>query len=173
MQGLTPRQITAWLDSHGQIEDPYLGDFEPPFRVQCYAPSTYFATEYFLRGVLSLIIMEGDLVIQATDWSPTEECRDFVFRTMQREANELRPMVEAPGFLIPRLEEERAIAVFAFTVCFKWKSYLYGAMDQTTLYNWEGDIFDFWTSSEIKRDQFLNLMLQFKLDEIRDEPNIK
>ena len=166
MQGLTPPQIAAWLTSHGQIEDPHLGDHAPPYLVTCYAPNTYMAMECFLRCVLRQLMAGCDCVFQVTDPYPSEECRDFAFYALRCEAGEKRSLEEAPGFFIPPAERERAIALFAGTAMFKWKAYLYADRQQMTLYNWEGDIFDFWSDSADKCDEFRRLMKGFELKEV-------
>ena len=70
------------------------------------------------------------------------------------------------------IDERRVLSgcvIFALTTCFKWKCYAYGTQARMTLYNWEGEIFDFWTNSETKKEQFRSIMQEFKLEEIVDE----
>lgn len=170
MKCLTPEEISDWIRNNGQIKDPYTGHAEPVFRVQCTAPAYYFAIECFLNVLFDQVITGGDLLVQATDWEPTQDCRDFVFQALRHEIGENRPVADAPGFLATPAERQRAVALFAVMTCFKWKCYAYGSHDQITLYNWEGDIFDFWTDSEAKRDLFREIMGNFKLEEIEGEP---
>jgi hypothetical protein len=173
MQGLTPGQITAWLSSHGQIEDPYLSDRQPLFRVQCYAPRAYQATECFVEVICDQLMNEGELLVHITDAFPSKPCRDLMTTALRREFGEERSIEDAPGFLAQRSEMWHAVALFSLCCCFEWKGYVYGIQNQMTLYNWEGEILDFWTDSEIKRDQFREIMRNFKLEEVEDEPEVE
>jgi hypothetical protein len=63
MKWLAPKEISEWLFNNGQIEDPYLGDSEPRFRVQCNAPVRYSVLERLVGGILGQIITHGDLIV--------------------------------------------------------------------------------------------------------------
>jgi hypothetical protein len=172
MKCLTPEEISNWIKVNGQIEDPYLGESEPIYRVQCTAPLNYFAIEYFLKSMMNLGFSEADMLVQPTDWEPTEDCRDFIINAIRHEIGETRPIEQAPGFLVTPAEREKAVAIVAVTTCFKWKSYLYGSNNQMVLYNWEGEIFDFWTNSEAKNKEFRNLMQSFELADVKDDTEV-
>jgi hypothetical protein len=171
MRFLTPGEISEWIKANDLIEDPYTGESEPRFHAQCYAPDTYFAVEYFLRTVFGQLLAEGELLIHVSDWEPSEPCRDFATNALREKLGETRPIDETPGLLINRSSDEVAIALFAQCACFKWKSFVYSTCDRATLYNWEGDIFDFWTDSEAKLSEFRSLMQNFQLAEVEDSPD--
>jgi hypothetical protein len=46
-----------------------------------------------------------------------------------------------------------------------WTSYLYLPDQKTTLYNWEGEIMDFWTNSSTHHKTMTELIGRFKLKE--------
>lgn len=155
--------------NNGQIEDPYLGDSEPRFRVQCNAPVRYSVLERLVGGILGQIITRGDLIVHITDWNPPTQCSDFLLGAMRHEFREMRRVEHAPGFLVPQSERELAIAVFVMMTCFEWKGYVYGSHDQITLSSWEGEILDFWTESEAKRDEFRTVIRAYGLEEFIEQ----
>lgn len=168
MKGLTDREISGWLQSHGLIEDPYLRGREPAYRVVGRASGIYARMEGFLEVICDQLMSEGDLLIHITDSFSPRESRNYIASAVRQKAGELRSIEDAPGMLVNRSEVDHAVAQFALCCCFGWKSYLYGTRDRMTLYNWEGEIFDFWTDSEQKRDEFRRIMKNFELEEVPD-----
>tara|TARA_B110000495_G_scaffold198568_1_gene210595 strand:- start:604 stop:885 length:282 start_codon:yes stop_codon:yes gene_type:complete len=65
-----------------------------------------------------------------------------------RSAVETRPLIESAGHRFGADELEDAVGLFAMATEFGWSSYLYMPDDVGTLYNWEGDLFDFWSRDE-------------------------
>lgn len=166
MRILTPEQITNWISLHNQIEDPYLGEEQPLFRIQCYAPRNYTAIESFVEVFCDQIITSGDLLCHITDDSPTKPSRNIVLDDIRKNLYETRPLQDAPGLLAERNEMWNIIAIFSLICCFEWKGYLYGCHNQLILYNWEGEIFDIWTNSEIKHNEILDVVKSFQLETI-------
>jgi hypothetical protein len=166
MECLTKAEIAKWINIRGALQDPYSGESEPEFRVKSSAPSTYFAIEYFVRAIMREIFTEGELLVEITDRSPSEESRDFVFDSIGSNFTDEFTIERFPGFSLEHNESERAVALFSVVTCFKWKCYLYGSNHQLVLHNWEGDIFDFWTSSPTMRDKYRILSKSFDLKEI-------
>ena len=166
MKWLTREQIAKWLSEKGQIEDPYGGNSEPRIRIQFAAPQNYSAVECFVRCFLQDVVGRGELLFVVHDAEPSEECQRYIHAALRSSDGEGRPAAEAPGRLIHEGEKETGIALFSLMSCFGWKCYLYSERDQITLYNWEGDIFDFWTSSEAPRKALMEILQSFGLEEI-------
>ncbi|HSY17860.1 MAG TPA: hypothetical protein VK815_05970 [Candidatus Acidoferrales bacterium] len=148
----------------GQIEDPQHGDDEPEHRTVFSAPAKYSACECFVRCFLDEVVTRGDLLVVVYDAEPSQPCQDFVSDALRFSVGERRQIQDAPGYLIGYEERERAIALFALMSCFMWKCFLYAEHDQITLYNWEGEIFDAWTASELKSGVINNIIKNFELD---------
>ena len=174
MRFLTPEEVTMWLNEKGQIEDAYHAHEEsvPPLHVQCEVPDRYRRIECFVRTVLSEVFLDGDLLVQITDWWPCEGCNEFIFEAMRRSCGETRPIETTPGYLVAETERERAVAIFTMATCFGWKCYIYGVRDRTVFFNWEGDIFDFWSDSEATVKSYFRIMEGFDLPQVpkTDEP---
>lgn len=173
MKCLTPEEISCWLRKHGQIEEPYraLSDDAPSFHAQCYAPEKFGAVECFVRTVFTEVILDGDVLIQISDWYPYENCSEFITNAIRSACGEKRPIDATPGHLASEDEREQAIALFTLAVGFRWQCYVYGTREKTVLFNWEGDIFDFWSDSEAKVLHFKRLMQNFHLPEVPDTEN--
>jgi len=159
-------EISDWLASVGQIEDPYTGDREPPIRIQFDAPRHYRHIEAFIRCFLSEVATSDKLLIVLTDSEPAEESQRFVHQCLRICEGEKRPVEVVPGILLSGEEAEKAIALFTLFSSFGWKGYLYSTRDQIVLYNWEGEIFDFWTSSEQKMNELMRIIRNFGLNEV-------
>jgi hypothetical protein len=166
MNCLSAQEISTWLRENCQIEDPYLGESQPTFRVQCEAPGPFSALQAFVSVILNQIATHGGVLIQATDSFSAEEGPGLVIESIRRHAGEERPLEGAPGFLFGRSEIQYAVTIFALLAAFKWKSYAYAEHDQITLYNWEGEIFDLWTASAAKREEFKSVLKNFNLREL-------
>lgn len=122
-----------------------------------------------MRCLLNEVFESGDLLVVVTDPEPDQESQVFIHEALRRAIGETRPVARAPGYAAQWTERERAIAVFASTACFGWKSYLYADHAQMTLYNWEGEIFDFWTSSGSKKNDLTRIIKNFGLQLVVEE----
>ena len=74
-----------------------------------------------------------------------------------------RILIDAPGHILPAPEEEIGVSLFGLLTSFGWSSYLYSATSDTTLLNWEGEIFDFWTNFQQDFDEMKLMLKQFNL----------
>jgi hypothetical protein len=155
MKCLTKDEVSQWLNRTGQIEDPHQNPHEAIslLHAQFYAPKDYPVIEAFTSAFLENVVSEGDLLFQTTDFDLFRDGHKFTFEAFWNYAGESRPIYEAPGCKLPFEERERAVALFSFSVGFRWRSYLYGSHDCIALFNWEGDIFDVWTSSPEKMER--------------------
>ena len=76
-----------------------------------------------------------------------------------------RMLIDAPGHILTSGQKEIGISLFSLSVSFAWSSYLYSAQKHSTLFNWEGDVFDFWTDSEQALEEMRLMLNQFDLTE--------
>jgi hypothetical protein len=166
MTCLDKDEVRQWLSTAGQIEDPHSGPVAPTFALQVYAPQTYAAIECFLRCFIQDLATGSHLLLVAIDCEPSEESQRFVHETIRRSTGEQRSVGDAPGYRADDNESEKLVALFSLMSCFGWKCYLYADRDQVVLYNWEGEIFDFWTSSKAKHGAFMEMVKTFGLKEI-------
>jgi hypothetical protein len=76
---------------------------------------------------------------------------------------ERRPLIDAAGHLFPTDEKDDLVGLFSLTVAYYWSAYLYFPSSKTTLFNWEGEIFDFWTDDPNCYAKLLELQKSFHL----------
>lgn len=172
MKCLTETEISQWLTNAGHDEQPEKTDSVKARPMQFRAPDTYGAIENFMQCFLAEVVAEGDVLIVVTDDEPSRESQIFISDALRLNNGENRHLREAPGYLIRANERDKAIALFALMTSFGWKSYLYGDHDQVTLYNWEGEIFDAWISSETMQANLSRIIRNFDLEVIEDTHSI-
>lgn len=99
-----------------------------------------------------------------TDW-PLYKPYEMKIIDFARSAHgEKRPLTDAAGHIFSLDEKHDLIALFSLTVAYDWKAYLYFPSSKTTLYNWEGEIFDFWTDDKSRYNKLLELQKAFYLN---------
>ena len=133
MKCLTPKETSRWIREQGLVENLFVDAAPSNGGIRCDATMTYYGIECFLDVIFNQIMTEGDILIQATDWAPSREPREFIFGAVRHELGELRPLREAPSFLVPRAESLNAVAIFALMTSFRWKCYAYGDRKSTRL----------------------------------------
>lgn len=144
MKCLTKEEITQWLSDQKVTPTPY-NNVKPPARyLQFKLPPRPLANASFIRQFLQLIT--GEILVHVTDWPTYEPAEMAVVDALRHKWNESRNLIDAPGHLIPSNEPELVIALFGHTGNFEWNAYLYLPKDLATLYNWEGELYDFWSN---------------------------
>lgn len=164
MKCLTPNEVSSWLAEKRQIEDPHhahLDDIKHLLHSQFEAPTKYSVVEAFVRHFLNELVIEGDVLIQFVDSYPIHDHKRHVIESIRKMAGEDRHIEEAPGFLFCGEDRELANTLFSLMTCFQWQCNLYGDHDQLTMFNWEGEIFDVWTSSELKMKELKAIVQVF------------
>ena len=78
--------------------------------------------------------------------------------------SERRSLIEAPGHELTPEEIELGVSLFSLSASFDWTAYLYSPLNRSTLYNWEGELFDFWTDSEGSFAEMDRILKQFELE---------
>jgi hypothetical protein len=163
MQCLTDKEVTHWLHDHSIPEDPYNVRSTHAGYIQFYPPKERESLDSFVRNYHSLMILDSSAMVHITDWSTYDEADMHKIMRMRSMYNENRWLIDAPGHLMTNDECEVSVTLFSLTACFGWSSYLYCSNHRSTLLNWEGDIFDFWTDSGAMMTQMNRLLMMFQL----------
>jgi hypothetical protein len=165
MKCLTPNEVSVWLRQSGQIENPRDSSEEYAFHFTFKAPLNYNyqALECFWNCIITEVAVADELLIMTTDAEPSVPSQDFILEAVRRTANEKRLLFEAPGYSVSYDEREKAVALLSLMSGFGWKCYLYPSQGRTVFYNWEGELFDFWTDSESKKNITLQIIKNFGL----------
>ena len=167
MKCLAEGEVNVWLQERGIPKSPYSGEIAPKYYFQFYAPSEYRTTDAFLRLYYSRILSEDESLIDVTDWSLYLPSEMTAIDGIRRLSSERRRLIDASGHWLTAEEAETGVSLFSLTAAFMWKSYLYSKSDRTTLYNWEGEIFDFWTDSKKVLTELRLLVAKFDLSETK------
>ena len=161
MNCLTQPEITQWLSDQSVTPAPYGNAESPTHYLQFNAPSRPLANASFIRQFLKLT--NDEILVHVTDWPTYEPSEMAVVDALRHEWNESRNLIDAAGHLIPATETELAIALFGHTGNFEWNAYLYLPNDLATLYNWEGERYDFWSNDEATYHALTKLASSFGL----------
>jgi hypothetical protein len=114
------------------------------------------------------VVGGGEVLLVLTDSNPSSPSQEFIHDTLRLGIGETRHEVDAPGYLISADELQKVVGLFTLMASFRWKCYLYCSREQLTLYNWEGSIFEIWTSSIECYRHILTILGNFHLREIAD-----
>lgn len=165
MQCLTDSEVSAWLARHEIPENPYKNRPTQAYYLQFRAPDQHRETDALARCYSEWIISESVRLVHIVDWSHYTPSDMIAVAGIRSSHTENRSLIEAPGHLIEPEEAEVGVSLFALSASFEWTAYLCTSQDRTTLLNWEGELFDFWTDSQ---EAFLNmrkLLADFQLAE--------
>ena len=165
MRCLTTIEISDWLSRMEVPEDPYWGEPNSMHYLQFYAPPEHRRVEAFSRMFYQQIIPNSELLIHITDWVFYTPSEMLVIDAVRGSHNESRRLIDAPGHLVDQSESDLGIALFSLSASYAWKSYLYSPHLRTTLYNWDGEIFDFWTNGNQEYLAMKSLLSQFSFTE--------
>ena len=169
MKCITESQIDDWLHQRSIRKDPYHGDASPAFYLQFYAPTNHRRIDAFVRHYYDRVVPEADSLIRMTDWGLYQQSEMIAIVGIRSSRAEDRMLIDAPGHILPAGEKEIGISLFSLSASFAWSSYLYSPRDHSTLFNWEGEIFDFWTDSEQAVSEMKLMLNQFDLIETNKE----
>lgn len=168
MKCLSDREVSGWLLDHELPEDPYRGEAAPDHYLQFSVPKRFLALEAFVRQFYSRIVPEADSLIHFTDWGLYQESQMIAVAGIRVGAGEPRALREAPGQVLPVGSGEVGVALFSLATAFAWSCYLYCPLERTILYNWEGELLDFWTDSNLKHEELKTILKQFGIEETTD-----
>ncbi len=166
MKCFTPDEELAWLAEHHIQAAPYEhGGQCFAFYLQFYSPKSFRGVAAFTQNVLSAICEGGETLLSIAD---TEQPKSYELRLIERlrsASQESRSIGKAPGHLFSSAEEDDAVAMFSLTVAMGWEAYLYMPKTSSVVFNWEGDILDFWTSKRSVFEEVTRLIAVFGLQE--------
>lgn len=159
MKILTEEEQSELLKAWFVPEDPYnRDDPRPEYYTQFYPPEQLVGILNFTSAFLEAFACDQACLVVFTDWTSYRPHEQKLIDTMRLAFGESRPFMEAPGHVFGPEERDLATGFFSLGVAFGWTAYLYIESDKTVLYNWEGDIFDFWSDSKLKLDKMRELI---------------
>ena len=141
MQCFTPTECSEWLRERDIVEAPDgvpVSQFRVPKdagRITAFTRSLFLAFGDFPGGLLVF-----------TDWALYRPEEMALIDSLRRGHGEPRPLIEAPGHVFTPTEVSEAIGQSYLPIIFAWSAYMYLASGLATVYFWEGDLVDFWTS---------------------------
>ena len=168
MRCVVDNEITEWLGERSIPIDPYHRGSSHRHYLQFYSPSDHPKTDAFVRHYYERIIPDSETLVHVTDWAQYQESEMIAVLGIRSSRSEASMLIDAPGHILPSSEKEIGIALFGLSTSFEWSSYLYSASSDTTLFNWEGDLFDFWTDSEQGFVEMKLMLKQFDLAQTSD-----
>jgi hypothetical protein len=163
MKCLTANEQSGLLASWAVPEDPYHGATAPACYSQFYPPEKFRPLQYFILAYMELLGTDQPGLVAFTDWALYQPHEMELIDQTRRAEGETRPLIEAPGHLFGPEEKNKIVAAFSLGVGYGWSAYLYLPRHKTILYNWEGEIMDFWTDSAENLRQMEDLLSTYKL----------
>ena len=165
MRCLTDSEVSEWLRREEIQEDPYERGSVHDYYLQFRAPTADGHMDALVRHYWERIIPGSVAVVHMTDWGLYKPSEMTAVVGIRSTHGEKRALIEAAGHLIEPGEAEVGISLFALSASFEWTSYLYAPPARTTLLNWEGELFDFWTESREAYAEMRRLLAEFELAE--------
>lgn len=147
MHLLETTQQARWLAERNLPVEPYeKGSYDLEFYLQFHVPKSFRGIEYFTKGVIECAGKGGQLLVTVTDTVMAEPFETRLFERLRTPNMESKRLIDQPAHLFDHEEDEDVIAMFSLTVALEWKAYLHFPASRSVLYNWEGEIFDFWSA---------------------------
>lgn len=165
MRCITDSEITDWLRERSIPKDPYRGDATPRFYLQFYAPTNHRRIDAFVRHYFERVLPAADSLIHLTDRGLYQQSEMIAISGIRASRGEHRMLIDSPGHFLTSSEREIGVSLFSLSASFAWSSYIYSQHHRSTLYNWEGEIFDFWTDREEVVSEIKLILEQFDLPE--------
>lgn len=169
MRCVTNSQLDEWLSEQSIPKDPYHGDSAPGFYLQFYAPLYHRRIDAFIRNYYDRIVAESDSLIHMTDWGLYQQSEMIAIAGIRSNHGETRRLIDTPGHILTPIQQETGISLFGLAVSFAWSAHLYSPKNRSTLFNWKGEIFDFWTDSAQAMTEMKLMLDQFDLNETSKE----
>ena len=162
---LFPSEIVAndWLKFNSLSSQPYDNGCDLKYYKQFESPLELRSTESFIRIFLSKLATKGDSLLTITDWDHYSASEMLTIQAIRLSKGETRFLKDSPHHQFSVNEHEEAIALFSLSVSYGFSSYLYCPQYKSILYNWEGELMDFWTDDS-NSDSFVgDLLNQYNL----------
>ena len=164
MRCLTALEQKEWLATNDQVESPYSKSAisKGKFYRQFCAPPRLAQVEAFASHFLD-IWKSGEALLVVTDWPLYRPYEMKLIDLIRMAHGEKRSLIDAPGHLFSLNEKNDLISFFGLSVAYYWSAYLYPPSAKVTLFNWEGEIFDYWTDDSENYETLLSLQKSFRL----------
>jgi hypothetical protein len=170
MKCLTDREVSEWLGEHGIPERPYKSREAAVHYLQFHAPGSYPRLEALMQSIHCRLTSGTGWLIQIEDWAHYTPSQMIAVQGIRALAGENRLLIDSPGHLIEADEADTAISLSSLCAAFGWSAYTYSPLARTTLYNWEGEIFDFWTDRAELYAEMQRIAAEFSLEIISISP---
>lgn len=155
MKCLSSAEITTWLENQNVTAKPGFQSYSPAYFLQFEVPSGSLKNWAFIRNFL--LNADQEVLVHITDWSTYSPAEMEVISAIRLKWGETRILLDAPGHLISKSEMELTVAIFGHTVNCQWSSYLYLPNDSGTFFNWEGELYDYWTDDQSQHSRLIDL----------------
>ena len=168
MRCLTESEACEWLSKIGMSSDPYSESGDSRYYIQFHQPKLHKEKEAFARGYIEAFVDGGEALLHLTDWGLYTKGEMLVVDEIRALAGERRRLIVAPACLFGEDYVEEGIMLFGLTGSFEWTAYLHSADEKTSLLNWEGEIYDFWTSSLDCLNRMVDLLKVCGLEKVSE-----
>ena len=164
MQTLADTEMRTWLRNRGLTAIlNHSSESSNQMYLQFCTPVAHRHTEAFIRRLLEMTTACHDAIIHISDWPLYQPSEMLTIQALRETCGENRRLIDSPWHVIPSTEAELGISIFSLTVSYQWNAWFYLQNGATTLYNWEGELFDFWTTDGETYAQLENLVRDFNL----------
>jgi hypothetical protein len=172
MKCVTEVEARNWLGSYLIPPATYSGNATPAHYIQFAAPRPHPHPEAFTRDYFERLIPTGERLFHIVDWALSQPSERLTVAALRVASHEERSLLETPGHILTEAEGELGVALFGLTAGYQWTAYLYSPIGHSTLYNWEGEMFDFWTDSADACQEMKEMLEDFGLSETRDAKRV-
>jgi hypothetical protein len=148
MKTLTPEQCPRWLKDAGFNHDPFRGSGEASYHFMTGGLTDSRRSIAFARNLLQAIQPNSDHLLEITDWSLYQKDEMAVVQSLRASFGETRWLIKSPGHVFPPSDLDLGVGLFALTIAYGWSSYIYIPTPRLTIFNWEGDMFEFWSDEK-------------------------
>ncbi|RYD77911.1 MAG: hypothetical protein EOP84_14940 [Verrucomicrobiaceae bacterium] len=163
MKCLTLSQQSEILRTWGMCERPYGKEGGPLYYRQFYTPTRFRTLQSFVAVYLEQFAKEESCLLDVEEWAWYEPYEMELIAAARISEGEERPLFEASGHLFSPEESDLATALISLTTAYGWSSYLYVQNSGVILYNWEGDIMDFWSDTKDSLSTMDELITRYEL----------
>jgi hypothetical protein len=149
MECLTAKECRRRIDGRGMLYAPH------PHQVACTAQLRLPATSPERASVggrlAPLVERESSVLLVVDDWGLYKQEEMAQLDAIRTAVGEMRTLIEAPGHLLRKPEHALFTDLTSLILGFpsRWSFYLYGLSSEFTLYFWEGDFLDVWSSKGV------------------------
>jgi len=148
MKVLTPEECPKWLKDAGISHDPYRGVGEASHHYMTGGLTDARRSIAFARNLIRAVEPKGDHLLEITDWSTYQEDEMAVVQSVRASFGETRWLIKSPGHVFLSSDLDLCVGLFALTIAYGWSSFIYTSKPRLTIFNWEGDMFEFWSDEK-------------------------